>query len=591
MTPPERLGRGNTRGCRRPCLHEAEARNWRIRAEVIGRELAVEKARHAEWEAQCAAETVRAARMAEQVTSLSAQVGQLTRQVEALKARICTLNRLHFGPKSEQQPGEPGPVSPPESVNRPEPDIRSATPADPPPQHRRGQRRGAPGHGRRRYTELPQEIVTHEMPAAQRQCQNCGARFEQIAGFETSEELDIEIDPRRLVHRRLRYRPTCDCPQNPDILAAPVPPKLIPKGLFSTRFITWLLAEKFQLARPLNRTAIELRWLTDLPLATGSVIGVFRRLPPLLEPLVDAIWARNQAASFRQHDETSWPIRDGGRRRGWLWFSGTADTACFQAADSRASEVLGRRYAQWAASQPGPDTPNARERPTMLSDFFAVYPLLARLYGLIVAYCWAHMRRYFVRAQDAYPRLLGDWAQAWLTSIRELYRLYDARKAEAPDTPAWLDADRSLRQHVQGLLLQAEGQLFGPTDLHPHAQKVLLTLLTHWDGLTAFLDHPEVPLDNNRSERELRNPVVGRKNFYGSGATWCAELAAALWTIFATAILNGLNPFTFLHAFLEATARNGGQPLAPEQVRRFLPWAASPEDRTAWSRPLWGNSS
>ena len=51
-----------------------------------------------------------------------------------------------------------------------------------------------------------------------------------------------------------------------------------------------------------------------------------------------------------------------------------------------------------------------------------------------------------------------------------------------------------------------------------------------WDGLTLFLDFPEVPLDNNECERLLRTPVVGRKNFYGSGARWSGELAAMLWT-------------------------------------------------------------
>ncbi|WP_420843718.1 IS66 family transposase [Leptospirillum ferriphilum] len=26
----------------------------------------------------------------------------------------------------------------------------------------------------------------------------------------------------------------------------------------------------------------------------------------------------------------------------------------------------------------------------------------------------------------------------------------------------------------------------------------------HWDGLTLFLDRPEIPLDNNATERHLR---------------------------------------------------------------------------------------
>ena len=53
------------------------------------------------------------------------------------------------------------------------------------------------------------------------------------------------------------------------------------------------------------------------------------------------------------------------------------------------------------------------------------------------------------------------------------------------------------------------------------------------------MDHPEIPMDNNTAERGLRRSVVGRKNYYGSGAVWSEELAADLFTIFGTLILWG----------------------------------------------------
>ena len=43
-------------------------------------------------------------------------------------------------------------------------------------------------------------------------------------------------------------------------------------------------------------------------------------------------------------------------------------------------------------------------------------------------------------------------------------------------------------------------------------------------------------------------PVIGRKNFYGSGARWAADLAADVWTITATAAQNGLEPLPLLEA-------------------------------------------
>ena len=64
--------------------------------------------------------------------------------------------------------------------------------------------------------------------------------------------------------------------------------------------------------------------------------------------------------------------------------------------------------------------------------------------------------------------------------------------------------------------------------------------------------------DNNTSERALRGPVIGRKNFYGSGSVVSAELASRVWTITATAGRAGLNPLTYLSAYLDGCAQAGG---------------------------------
>jgi transposase len=66
--------------------------------------------------------------------------------------------------------------------------------------------------------------------------------------------------------------------------------------------------------------------------------------------------------------------------------------------------------------------------------------------------------------------------------------------------------------------------------LQPAAAKVIATLTSEWDGLVRHQQLPQLPLDNNPAERALRTPVIGRKNFYGSGAEWAAHLAADVWT-------------------------------------------------------------
>ena len=121
-------------------------------------------------------------------------------------------------------------------------------------------------------------------------------------------------------------------------------------------------------------------------------------------------------------------------------------------------------------------------------------------------------------------------------------------------------------------------------DLHDVQRAVLTSLNNHWPGLVLFAKHPQVPMDNNQAERSLRNPVTGRKRYYGSGRVWSAELAAMMFTVLQTVLLWDLNPRHWLSAYLTACADNGGQ--APADLADFLPWEMTEARRQALSRPV-----
>ena len=98
------------------------------------------------------------------------------------------------------------------------------------------------------------------------------------------------------------------------------------------------------------------------------------------------------------------------------------------------------------------------------------------------------------------------------------------------------------------------------------------------------MDNPQVPLDNNLAENTLRGPVTGRKNYYGSGSIWSAQLAAALFSILQTLVLWGINPRHWLSAYLNACAHNGGK--APQVIDSFVPWNMDEARRAKLSAPL-----
>ena len=87
-------------------------------------------------------------------------------------------------------------------------------------------------------------------------------------------------------------------------------------------------------------------------------------------------------------------------------------------------------------------------------------------------------------------------------------------------------------------------------------------------------------MDNNESERRLRDPVVGRKNYYGSGSQWSALLTAMVFTILQTLLKNQIDPQKWLLAYFQACAENGGR--APEDLDQFLPWNLLQEKKAAY---------
>jgi transposase len=199
---------------------------------------------------------------------------------------------------------------------------------------------------------------------------------------------------------------------------------------------------------------------------------------------------------------------------------------------------------------------------------------------IVLAFCWAHVRRDFLEAARSWPTE-EEWALAWVARIGQLYKDNEARLEVLDGKPAeFAEKDGQLRQHVEQMAGQAKQELAEPK-LHPARKSVLTSLQEHWEGLKVFVEHPEVPMDNNTAERSERGPVVLRKNSYGSGAVWAGELAAMLFSVFQTLCLWDINPRVWLSEYLQACAHGGGQ--APKELTPFLPWQMSEEQRQEWA--------
>jgi transposase len=70
--------------------------------------------------------------------------------------------------------------------------------------------------------------------------------------------------------------------------------------------------------------------------------------------------------------------------------------------------------------------------------------------------------------------------------------------------------------------------------------------LSHWQGLTLFLDDGRIEIDNNTVERAIRRLALNRKNALFAGSDGGAEHWAVLATLIETAKLNAIDPQAYL---------------------------------------------
>lgn len=474
------------------------------------------------------------------------RIAALEQENEQLRGEVRKLQAERFGRRSEKQSGG-------DRSNELE------DPADDTPKRRRGRQPGQPAPRRRDYSHLPAREEFLDLPQAEQVCPHCGRPL-KACGSEDSEQLEIEITVyRRVIHRRRSQR-TCDCP-GPRTVTAPPAPKLIPKSLLGVSVWVEILLDKFASHRPTQRLLEQWR-LLGLDLAAGTVTDGLQRLEPLLGPILEALLQRNRQSHYKQADETRWLVfveQQGKEGFGWwLWVFNSEDTVVYLLDDSRSHRVPEDHYPPQAGG-------------VLMVDRYSAYKAMLQVKngGLLLAFCWAHVRRDFVRVGKGWPEL-KPWALAWLQRIRDLYR-WNRQRLAHPADPA---AQAGLEQAVAAMRLPLDAELADPA-LRMPARKVLTSLQEHWSGLTHFVADPRIPMDNNLSERRLRGPALGRKNYYGSGALWSGRLAAALFSILATLQLWQINPRLWLNWYLQSCAEAGGQ--APNDIEPFLPWNLSEE--------------
>ena len=413
------------------------------------------------------------------------------------------------------------------------------------------------GHGPRSQPDLPIEVITHTLEEEDRTCSICGQVLVEMGDqAEESEEITVVgVEYKILKHRRQKYR--CRC--NEQVLTAPGPVKLIGGGRYSIDFAVAVAEGKYLDHLPLERQVRAME-RAGLHVDSQTLWDQIQALAKHLEPTYEALCSKVLDSGVVYADETFWRNHENSNTsKWWTWCVVSDEIAAYRILRNRsqkaAEEVLGGFEG------------------VVMTDGYGAYQALQRDGpNLQLAHCWAHVRRKFLEAEDAYPEL----SQHAVGQIGELFKI--EREIPVPslgatddEREATLDLRRELRKErskpiVDELLKWA---LESRSAVLPKSKmgNAIAYMLKLWKGLTHFLDDPRIPIDNNAAERALRGVVVGRKNHYGSRSKRGTEVAALFYTVFETAKLSQVDPRTYVTQAAVRAIHDPGAVTLPSDLR------------------------
>jgi transposase len=394
------------------------------------------------------------------------------------------------------------------------------------------------GHGPKEQPKLERTEELFVLDEPDKACPNCGGELTPLAGqYESSELVDVvEVSYRLVDVKRQKY--ACRC--GGCVETALGPERAIDGGRYSLSFAIKVAIDKYVDHLPLTRQArIMKRW--GLELGSQTLWDQLVALAALLRPCYDALYKKMLSSPVIGLDQTSWKRLNKKGATPWqMWCLTTPSVIYHRICEDKSAK-------SWNA---------------LLGDFSGVVVCDAMAThgakecnkpGPSLAGCWAHVFRKYEEAEPNFPE-----AAIAMAMIGELYEI-DARARD----PAHLLELR--RTQSRAVLDRLQTWLLEQTTLKTTSLgNAIRYTYGNWPRLTLFVNDPNIPLDNNRTERGIRGPVVGRKNHYGSKSKRGTEVAAIFYSLIETAKLIGIEPAEYLAQ--AAVAARRGDVLLPHQL-------------------------
>jgi transposase len=333
----------------------------------------------------------------------------------------------------------------------------------------------------------------------------------------------------------LKYvRPVIKRKDTAVLTCPPAPPAVFEKSFADVSVIAGLLIDKFTYHLPLYRQHQRLVH-AGIRLSRGTLTQWVQRAAELLEPIYQALLSSILQSQVLAMDET--PIKAGRHGQGklhtgYFWpIYGDQDEVAFPFAASRAQAVVREALGNFCG--------------ILVTDGYIVYDRFVQTVNrLVPAQCWSHTRRHFVDAERAEPRLVAE----------ALERIGAFYKEEASIRARGLEAEAKLahRGEYTKPLVEAFFTWLKQTVItegllpsNPFAQAARYALERE-AALKVFLAYPNVPLDTNHLEREIRAIALGRRNWLFCWTEVGAQHVGIIQSLLASCRLQGVDPYVYL---------------------------------------------
>jgi transposase len=407
------------------------------------------------------------------------------------------------------------------------------------------------------HTEVEEQYIDFENAP---QCQCCHGTMIDSGLGEVTEQLHT-VPARHKIIRQ--YRRKYKCPRcYTGLVTARQLPRIAPGSSLGDSFIIEAATAKFYYLIPAQRYALMAAQSGLEQFPPQLVLAAHHYLAEFLRPVYGLLQRRIQRSHLLFADETPHRMLEGSESKNWFLWGFSAEGVCyFEIHDTRSGDVAIEFLA-------------ASDCIYLMSDVYAGYTRAIRevnairrtrgLREIIPLFCNSHSRRKFVEASINYP----EEAQFFIDQYETAYRL-EAELKLLKDPQSRSEKRAEMRPFFEAMLVM------GKTIRDRYSDKSSIVraidyYTNNYEGLTRFLENPDLPIDNNLSERHLRNPVIGRKTWYGTHSERGVETTEILFTIMQSCKHLKIDPRQYLQALTESMLMRG-PPFTPSQYLDSFP--------------------